>query len=176
MSRPDRSVPADDLLVRDAVVDDAEEISAVHVRSWQVAYRGIIPDDHLDGMREGDRAARWRTILPTSAATTHVAVRDGRVVAFASCGPDRDDPRRGEVWAIYADPDAWGSGAGHAVMQRACDLLRSAGFRDAVLWVLEDNARARAFYTREGWVPDGGRKTEVIGGAEVVEVRLRRQF
>jgi hypothetical protein len=28
----------------------------VHVRTWQVAYRGLVPDAFLDAMDEADRA------------------------------------------------------------------------------------------------------------------------
>ena len=34
------------------------------------------------------------------------------------------------------------------------------GGRDAYLWVLRDNARARAFYARNGFVPDGAAKID----------------
>ena len=33
--------------------------------------------------------------------------------------------------------------------------LRAEGFDSAVLWVLEDNPRARAFYEKFGWTPSG---------------------
>jgi ribosomal protein S18 acetylase RimI-like enzyme len=33
--------------------------------------------------------------------------------------------------------------------------LRAEGFESAVLWVLEDNPRARSFYERFGWRPSG---------------------
>ena len=33
--------------------------------------------------------------------------------------------------------------------------LGAEGFAEAVLWVLDDNPRARAFYERHGWLPTG---------------------
>jgi ribosomal protein S18 acetylase RimI-like enzyme len=42
------------------------------------------------------------------------------------------------------------------------------------LWVLEGNERAVRFYRRHGFVPDGATKPEVIGDADVVELRLVR--
>jgi hypothetical protein len=35
--------------MREAQPQDAAEVARVHVRSWQVAYRGLFPDDYLDG-------------------------------------------------------------------------------------------------------------------------------
>ena len=44
----------------------------------------------------------------------------------------------------------------------------------ASLWVLEDNPRARAFYRRHGFDPDGAVKTHTVDGAAIREVRLVR--
>jgi ribosomal protein S18 acetylase RimI-like enzyme len=42
------------------------------------------------------------------------------------------------------------------------------------LWVFRDNARARAFYERHGFEPDGLAQELAIGGEAVTEVRYRR--
>lgn len=51
--------------------------------------------------------------------------------------------------------------------------LRANGFTTASLWVLEDNPRARRFYEREGWRPDGGRREEEFFGVPTTEVSYR---
>src|SRR5580704_17872478 len=43
------------LHVRPARPDDAGAVAAVHVRSWQVGYRGLLPDAYLEGLRPEDR-------------------------------------------------------------------------------------------------------------------------
>ena len=105
-----------------------------------------------------------------------VAEKDGAIVGFASCGESRDAPGEGELYAIYALPVAWGTGAGPALMAAALTALRAGGFETASLWVLDDNPRARRFYEREGWVPDGGRREEEFLGVPVGEVRYRISF
>jgi len=52
--------------------------------------------------------------------------------------------------------------------------LRESGYREVILWVLEDNPRARRFYEREGWALDGGRKEDEFLGVQVTEVRYRK--
>lgn len=42
------------------------------------------------------------------------------------------------------------------------------------LWVLKHNARARRFYERAGFAPDGAEEAEEIAGARVPEVRYAR--
>jgi hypothetical protein len=41
------------------------------------------------------------------------------------------------------------------------------------LWVVEANDRARRFYGRQGFRPDGSTKTARMNGAEAIEVRCR---
>jgi len=43
-----------------------------------------------------------------------------------------------------------------------------------VLWVLEDNERARRFYDRGGWTADGETRVESIGGEPVKQLRYGR--
>jgi GNAT superfamily N-acetyltransferase len=78
------------------------------------------------------------------------------------------------VTSVYVRPDTWGAGAGRALMAAALEALRGQGFRDATLWVLRDNPRARRFYAAAGWAEDGATRDDVVGGASVTEVRYRR--
>ena len=49
-------------------------------------------------------------------------------------------------------------------------------FGSAVLWVLEQNHRARRFYEREGWWPDGARASEDVASLSLPTVRYRRML
>lgn len=164
--------------IREAALDDAAGIAAVHVASWQGAYRGQLPDDVLDGLSVERRTAGWQQLLTDDAWFTLVAEDDqGRVVGFLHGGPARDedaDATTGEVMGIYALPAVWGTGAGRELMAEGVSRLRSAGYRTATLWVLDSNARARRFYERAGWAPDGTTKNDVVAGVRVDEVRYRR--
>ena len=57
-------------------------------------------------------------------------------------------------------------------MAAAREALRER-YETSILWVAEDNPRARRFYEREGWTLDGGRKEEELLGVKVAEVRYR---
>ena len=70
----------------------------------------------------------------------------------------------------------YGFGAGFPeLMDRALAELKSLGCREAVLWVLEENQRARAFYEHCGFLADEGRQ-ELTLGKPVLVVRYRRQI
>ena len=59
-------------------------------------------------------------------------------------------------------------------MAGARDALAQRGFREATLWVLDTNERARRFYETDGWRLDGTDKRDAIGEMQVKEVRYRR--
>ena len=170
------------IAVRDAVVADAPALGRVHVAAWRTAYVGIMPADYLENLDPADSAESWagaieRNPLPAEGRRLVVSV-DGVLVGFSLVWPARNDDEAGlgELIMINLHPDAWGVGAGTALLAADVDALRGLGFDEAVLWVAEGNARARRFYEREGWQPDGATKTDVIGGAEVEEVRYRRSL
>jgi hypothetical protein len=47
------------LVLRAARPADAPLVADVHVRAWQVAYRGLLPEEYLDRIRPEDRASRY---------------------------------------------------------------------------------------------------------------------
>lgn len=170
-------------VIREATVADAAGIARVHVASWEVAYRGLVPRSVQAATTVGVRTVQWRPILSGEAAypgsTNLVAVVGDRIVAFACHGPSRADlwpppSAGGELYALYADPAAWGLGVGRALMDAAVDGMRAAGHRDALLWVLRGNARARRFYERMGWVADGGEREQESERLPVPAVRYVR--
>jgi ribosomal protein S18 acetylase RimI-like enzyme len=168
--------------IRPAELRDAAAIAQVHVRTWQVAYRGQLPDAFLDalGAEVDRRTSRWEGFIADAAArrSVQLVAEDGdHLVGFVTFGPSTDDPvdrRIGEVYAIYVDPSHWDRGTGRALFTAAARGLADAGFSEATLWVLESNVRARRFYEIAGWVPDGGVKTEHRGEIELREIRYRR--
>ncbi len=163
--------------VRPAGLADASAIAAVQVHSWRGTYRGQIPDEHLDGLSIDRRSVVWTEILGDAdlpRTGVFVLEDENKVVGFAHFGPSRDPdaaPRTGELTAIYLVPEVWGHGGGRLLLEAAETNLREAGFRTATLWVLSSNTRARRFYERMGWTPDGAVKTNDRGSFTLVEVR-----
>jgi ribosomal protein S18 acetylase RimI-like enzyme len=167
--------------IRTAVVEDAAHIAAVHVRSWQGGYRGLMPQDYLDGLDPAQRTEMWVRITSGVDGTRSgvlVAEDETAVRAFVSFGPTRDegeDPdRTGEIAAIYAAPDAWGTGCGRDLMAAALEVLGRAGYEQVTLWVLDTNARARRFYELAGFHRDGAEQLDDRHGLSLRELRYRR--
>src|SRR3954451_14011406 len=93
--------------VRQAKVLDAADIAAVHVRSWQVGYRGLLPDELLDGLSIEARTRDWTRWLDAAddAGLTLVGQADGHTVGFCSVATPSRDPdagaRTAEIGALY---------------------------------------------------------------------------
>jgi L-amino acid N-acyltransferase YncA len=167
--------------IRLATAADADGVAAVHVRSWQAAYRGHLPDNVLDGFSVDRRARFWRSFIGAGRSGEHVyvVVEQGTVCGFAHAGACRDSAapaRTGEISSIYLAPEVWGTGLGRALMRTCVDRLVEDGHREAVLWVLVTNDRARRFYEAAGWACDNTCKTEEMSGTTVTETRYRRSL
>lgn len=147
------------LVVREAVAADAGDIAAAHIEGWRRGYRGLIADDILDSEAFANaRREGWEAMLTGRLPDIHRAedsiyvVVDGeRAVGFGHIGLEREGPGdRSELLGFYVHPDFWGTGAAQQLIERCHIGLQQFGLV-AVLWVLRDNPRARAFYERNGW-------------------------
>ena len=167
------------MLLRPAQPEDALDVARVHVRSWQAAYRGLLPDEYLNGLRPEDRAQRYDFANPDPLAPqTLVAIEDETICGFAttSASHDLSLPSHGELCALYVDPAHWRSGFGIALVAAARGRLERLAFKHALLWVLAGNVRAERFYRNDGWAADGMRRTETMWGVQVDEVRYLREL
>lgn len=155
--------------VRRAIADDAAGIGHVQVTAWGEAYTGRMPQSILDGLDVGDSTARWLRAIADEGRDVWVAEVDGAVIGFAARGPAGDAPAGGcRLYALYVLAAHHGSGAGQALLDAAI------GRAAASLWILEDNPRARAFYERNGFRPDGVVQDDRSWGEPIREVRLVR--
>jgi ribosomal protein S18 acetylase RimI-like enzyme len=155
-------------MIRPGTVDDAEDVARVQVETWQTAYAHALPSDQLQALSVDERSEQWRRWPPA------VAEVDGQIVGFVSVGDARDEDAEGELYAIYVHPDHWGAGVGRELMQEGEAELRRLGHSRVVLWVLDDNPRARRFYELAGWAADGNARVVEMFGFQIPEVRYAK--
>jgi ribosomal protein S18 acetylase RimI-like enzyme len=138
---------------RAARIEDVEAIALLHAESWRRTYRGMMTDEFLDGSAHDNRRLVWRKRLaiPSSNQYVCVAAQSGSIVGFV-CAFASEDP----VWGSYIDnlhvvSQLHRRGVGRSLMRAAAEwLCDRAPERAVYLWVMEKNARARAFYDRLG--------------------------
>lgn len=87
---------------------DEDAVARVHVRAWQQAYRGLLPDDYLDQIDPAERASSYTfDEAGTCLAYTTVVVVGDEICGFATTGRCRDADKleAGELYAIYVHPE-----------------------------------------------------------------------
>jgi len=167
------------LQIRPALATDLEVVGQIHVRAWQHAYRGQIPDAVLDALDPNERAQKWLAWLGKPGHLLQVAANASGIVGFCSLVQSRDagaNDTTGEIAALYVDPASWRSGAGTALMDAAVLQAHAAGYRVLTLWVLTSNHGAQHFYERVGFARDGQSKVDTRTGYSLAEVRYRREL
>jgi ribosomal protein S18 acetylase RimI-like enzyme len=164
------------LRFRLARVEDAADIARIDVRSWQAAYRAILPREYLDKLSIPKRQAQWRETIKAGTPRVILAQRDDVTLGYVAWGRSRDRDRHGaeaEIETLYIDPMHWRKGAGTLLIDESIEAAASEGYRDITLWVLEENERALSFYRARGFRLDGAFHSLTIGGRLVDEMRLR---
>ncbi|MBV9485186.1 MAG: GNAT family N-acetyltransferase [Frankiaceae bacterium] len=132
--------------LRAASAADVEACLAVQRRSAVVGYAHIFPQREYPFPDDVVRA-EWADRLARGVRVT-LAVVDGEPVGTISVQPPR-------LETLFVVPEQWGSGISVALHDAALDHIRAAGCCAAELDVMADNVRARRFYERLGWTPDG---------------------
>ncbi|MFD3521115.1 GNAT family N-acetyltransferase [Streptomyces sp. NPDC058653] len=168
-----------DVGIRAMTADDCEAVAAVRVGGWRWAYAGLMPAAYLDAMSVEEDAAQRRARLADGdgRVVNLVAERDGAVVGWVCFGPCRDeDVPAGalELYALYVRPEHVSTGVGRALLETCLDHAAADGRSPLLLWVLKENRRARRFYEKAGFTPDGAEEPFEVGGASVPEVRYAR--
>ncbi|HYN94358.1 MAG TPA: GNAT family N-acetyltransferase [Pilimelia sp.] len=162
--------------IRPAEPADLASVGDLHARSRLRAYTGIVPAAALAAGGSAAMAEWWEQRW-TYERTTHrlaVAADDAdAVLGFTYVGPS-ETPGATELYAIHVDPDRQGGGIGRALMADVIAALPTLGRRRAVLWVLIENAAARRFYERGGWVADGAERSAPLGPALTRQARYTR--
>lgn len=167
-----------DYIIRNANPGDALGIATVHVKTWQCAYKGQIPDWYLDNLSIQQREETWKQALttPKNGVHTFVAVSNNSIIGWSTCGISRDTDAVdtvGELYGIYVSPENIGQGVGLALMNEAIERLKNDGYEQATLWVLDTNTKSRQFYVNKGWVVEGATKDDVRDGFTLHEVRYK---
>jgi ribosomal protein S18 acetylase RimI-like enzyme len=161
--------------VREMLDSDIPDVAQAHLKAWQAAYRGILSDSMLDGLDRATFERNWQGILHRPHRTTLVIESHGRAIGYIAFGPASTPSREladGEIIGLYVHPDHWGQGAGSKLLAEALVQLEQRRFSRVIVWTMRDNARARRFYQKHGFTPDGQTRRAARRNETFVEVRL----
>ena len=94
----------------------------------------------------------------------------GKIAGYATLGRNRarELPQQGEIYELYLRPEYQGIGLGTRLFAAAREQLAAHGLKGLVVWALEENHNALAFYAGAG-----GR--DVAEGVEVFDQKALRK-
>jgi GNAT superfamily N-acetyltransferase len=154
--------------LRTPIAADAPALGAVHLACWREAYTGLVSDAVLASFSLKERVASWRRIIAHAPNARYLAEVDGEVVGFSASGRSRlpESPRELELYSIYVLASQYGTGVGQQLIDAAV------GDSPAIVWLADGNARAEAFYRKNGFERDGATSTFEPWG--MPEIRMLR--
>jgi GNAT superfamily N-acetyltransferase len=148
-----------------ATGDDAVCLRELHVLTWAATYASLLDPAFCRERLHHHHCRDWKALIRDQRAGgggVLVARAGDGVRGLCQYGPSEDDDERpgnvGHIHRLYVRPAAQRQGVGRALLQAATERLVQLDLRDLTLWALEDDPRARAFYERLGWRPDGARR------------------
>lgn len=152
-----------------AVAADAAGIAQAHIQAWRESFCEMLTPRALAELDLDEHTQMWAGHLKNPDLTTYVAeIHDAglkgaepdsegagpEIVGFALCGvAERGAPRSLELKMLYLVEREKGTGLGQGLFDAAV------GTAPALLWVATRNPRAKAFYAKNGFAPDGTAKT-----------------
>ena len=153
--------------------DDRLAISKVYEESWKYAYKGIVPQDYLDSISEG----QWASHIEQTDRKNLVMVQDEMIIGTSGFGKSRMEEMNGwgEIISLYFLPEYMGKGYGRLLLQAVVSELKKMGLGKMFLWVLEENRNARYFYEKCGFVQTERCLFSDIGGKKLKEVQYYYQ-
>jgi GNAT superfamily N-acetyltransferase len=137
----------DELTIRRAVPADVEALVEIQATASLAGFAHIFPPERYPFPTESVRE-RWTSELAGDTVAVLIAESGSAPAGLVAVKP-------GWLEALYVVPALWGRGVAKSLHDEASARLRELGTRVARLWVLEHNARARSFYERLGWSPNG---------------------
>jgi len=147
-------------------------MSLIHALGWRDTYPGYVPQDYLDTEITDDRWVSvfrenyesqngcyglllYRDSVPVACINYCRARTENYNVGEICRFHNEDYADWGEIASFYTHPDERGKGYGGLLFEEALRRLKAAGFRNAFVFVLRENERARRFYARHGFAWDG---------------------
>jgi len=144
---------------RNAGPKDAEVLAELGRRSFTETFGHLYTVEDLIVFLDTHSTDNWAQELADPAFAIRIGEVDGKAMAYAKLGPPKlpFEPRGEavELRQFYVLSDWHGSGAASELMRWVLDEARRRGGDDLYLSVFVDNARARAFYAKYGFVEEG---------------------
>ena len=141
-----------------AVPGDEAVLAHIQTESWKSAFRHILQPEELARCTDLERVTTmYRRLLEQNYGHGYLMRVEGEPHCIAWWSDAREPQLEGlaELICIHSLPGKWRSGYGTQMMNAVLADIAAAGYPKVMLWVFEENARARSFYEKLGFVCTG---------------------
>ena len=164
--------------IRKGRVEDIEVISSILARSWKVAFKGSVPQEYLDELKEDFWVEFFQKGIAEGQITVQLVYENQLPVGCISYGKSRDPKLAdwAEIITLYLLPEFFGKKYGKALLDVALTEMKEQGYENVYLWALDENERARKFYEGQGFLWNGDKNIVGIMGKALVNLRYVRKI
>ena len=147
-------VNLDNLIIRNATINDIKQIATIKVNGWKSAYLDIIDNSYLESMSINEQVDKYTNSY--SLKNVFVAVLNNEVVGFCRVydydkSEFEDKKIDCEIREIYIRPDIKRMGIGSILFNYVLDYFRNRNKKKLYLGVFESNYKSRKFYEKMGF-------------------------
>jgi len=144
--------------IRKAVVTDVTDIVKINIKTWKIAYKGIVPQAHLDSLSINDKLPRWTKRIKNlkenknEIFVAEISNINGKeLIGFSLGGPSHFEDFKidGDLHAIYVLPKYWKQGIGTLLFNAIIKSFLNKQYKTMVIWALKKNS-ACEFYKNMG--------------------------
>ncbi|WP_294242344.1 GNAT family N-acetyltransferase [Pseudobutyrivibrio sp.] len=133
------------MVIKRAQKEDADIIGEVHSAAWKQTYQGVFSQEYLDSDLPSARREEFLNSLNDKNCVYLLLKEDDHASGIVKLLVNRNDI---EVASFYILEEYRGRGFGRKILEYIFSEYKDRHF---VLWVLETNLNARAFYEKCGF-------------------------
>ena len=133
------------MVIKRAQKEDADIIGEVHSAAWKQTYQGVFSQEYLDSDSPSARREEFLSSLNDRHCVYLLLKDDDQASGIVKLLVNRNDI---EVASFYILEEYRGRGFGRKILEYIFSEYKDRHF---VLWVLETNLNARAFYEKCGF-------------------------
>jgi ribosomal protein S18 acetylase RimI-like enzyme len=162
--------------IRKAIPEDAYNFTVCVISSWQSAYKNIVPKEYLEKMlvEKEKRVEKYKNDIKNSGDRGYYCVMYAeRMVGIIVINIEHNEDKSsiGEIWAIYLIEEFCGKNYGKILLDFAISELKRMEQKEIVLWVFEENYRARHFYAKNNFSYNGIKREVDWYGKPLVQLQ-----
>ena len=148
------------MTVRNAEFKDMKQLGYIMAVSFRTAFSDFVTKKTLDACAKEDNCAAMLEGIYREGNMHFLIGENSGMLVWQKVQDSA------EIVAIHSLPESWGTGLGHAMLEKA---LNQIGNQPVFLWAFKENKRARRFYEKHGFRWDGTERVSEFDGA--LEVR-----